>query len=301
MRRAVFLDRDGTLIANDGDLGDPSRVRLLPGAAEACAILRGAVAEAAARGAGAPAAASPSHPLERSDAALVVVTNQGGVARGAYDETAVERTNDEIESQLRLATGLPRVIDAFYHCPFHPEGTVERYRREHPWRKPAPGMLFAAARDLELDLARSWLVGDAERDVLAGRDAGCRTILLASDPSSVRPETAADFVDSSLLAASRRIEAAERADLRPRSAVRLRAKGAGALADPALRDRVLAVARSIAERTGVEVVHLAADPTSVEATLVGDDLVAIGFAAELRRTTESWYRARTGASLWSES
>ncbi len=278
MRSAVFLDRDGTLIANDGDLGDPAEVRLLPGAAEACALLRAA-----------------------HDRALVVVTNQGGVARGAYDEAAVDRTNARIEERLRAATGLPRVLDAFYHCPFHPDGTVERYRREHPWRKPAPGMLLAAARDLDLDLGRSWMVGDAERDVLAGRAVGCRTILLARDPSEARPATSADFVDASILGAARRIDAADRADLRPHSAVRLRARGVNALADPALRDRVLAVARGIAERTGVEMLGLRADPGGVEATLVGDELVAVGFAAELRRTTEQWYRGRTGASLWGES
>lgn len=278
MRSAVFLDRDGTLIANDGDLGDPAAVTLLPGAADACALLR-----------------------RSGDRLLVVVSNQGGVARGAYDEASVDRTNAEIERQLGDATGLPRVIDGFYHCPFHPDGIVERYRRDHPWRKPAPGMLIAAARDLDIDLPRSWMVGDAERDVIAGRSAGCRTIRLARDAAAVRPETAADFVDASLLAAARRIDAAERADLRPRCAVRLSAKGAGALADPSLRERVLTVARSIAERTGVEVVHLAADPTGVVATLVGDDLVAVGFAAELRRVTEQWYRARTGASLWGDA
>lgn len=277
MPRAILLDRDGTLVANDGDLGDPAALMLLPGAAEACARLRAL------------------------GFALLVVTNQGGVARGAYDEAAVERTHDALEAMLRAATGLPAVIDAFYHCPFHPEGRVERYRREHPWRKPAPGMLLAAARDLDLDLGASWLVGDAERDVEAGRAVGCRTIRLAADPPAVRSETIADFVDLSLAAAAKRIEAAERADLRPRSSVRLRAKAGPMLTDPALREQVLAAARALAERTGVEVVHLTADPSSVEATLVGDELVAVGFAAELRRTTEHWYRSRTGASLWGES
>lgn len=276
MRRAVFLDRDGTLIANDGDLGDPDGLVLLPGVAEACRRLRAI------------------------DFLLVVVTNQGGVARGAYDESAVERTHEALEAVLQRAASLPRVIDRFYHCPFHPEGLVERYRREHPWRKPAPGMLLAAARDLSIDLAASWMVGDAERDVIAGQAVGCRTILLSRDPGSIRASTSADFVDSSLEAAAKRIEAAERADLRPRSSVRLRAKAGPMLADPALREQVLAAARALAERTGVELVRLAADSASVEATIVGDELVAVGFAAELRRSTERWFRARTGGSLWGE-
>jgi len=277
VRRAVFLDRDGTLIANDADLGDPAQVRLLPGAAEACALLRG------------------------GGFVLVVVTNQGGVARGAYDEAAVDRVHDEIEAQLRRATGLDRVIDGFYHCPFHPEGTVERYRREHPWRKPAPGMLLAAARDLSIDLATSWMIGDAERDARAAHDAGVHSILVAADPSRHRAETAADFVDATILDAARRIDAASRADLRPRAGVRLQARHRHALVDPDLRERVLAAARALAERTGVEMVQLAATPAGIEATLVGDELVAIGFAAELRRSTEHWYRSRTGRSLWGET
>lgn len=277
MVRAVFLDRDGTLIANDADLGDPAHVRLLPGAADACALLR------------------------RGGFLLVVVTNQGGVARGAYDEAAVDRVHDELEGQLRRATGLDRVIDGFYHCPFHPEGTVERYRREHPWRKPAPGMLFAAARDLGIDLAASWLIGDAERDVRAAHDAGVRSILVGADPSRIRAETAADYVDASILDAAKRIDAFARADVRPRAGVRLSARNLHALVDPELRERVLAAARALAERTGVEVVQLAATPAGIEATLVGDEVVAVGFAAELRRSTEHWYRSRTGRSLWGDA
>ena len=156
---AVFLDRDNTLIANDGDLGDPREVRLLPGVPEALARLRAA------------------------GFALVVVSNQGGVARGVFTEAQMNKVNDRIETLLVEATRLPRVIDRFYCCPYHPEGSVERYRREHPWRKPAPGMLLAAQRDLGVDLAASWLVGDQARDVAAGEAAGCRTILLGGENS----------------------------------------------------------------------------------------------------------------------
>ena len=108
--RAVFLDRDGTIILNDGDLGDPSRVELLPGVAEGV------------------------RQLCANRYAIVVVTNQGGVARGKYDEAAVHATHARLEEVLREATGLPQVVRAFYFCPFHPEGSVEAYRREHPWR-----------------------------------------------------------------------------------------------------------------------------------------------------------------------
>lgn len=166
---AVFLDRDDTLIhcrsvTPDGDLGDPALVRLMDGAADACRA------------------------LAEAGFTIVVVSNQGGVARGRYTTDAVERVNDRINE---LLGGL---ITRFYYCPYHPKGTVPAFTREHAWRKPAPGMLIQAAMDLGLDLEHSWMVGDAERDVEAGRAAGCRTILVAP----AEPQTRADFTAPSL-------------------------------------------------------------------------------------------------------
>jgi D-glycero-D-manno-heptose 1,7-bisphosphate phosphatase len=174
VRRAVFLDRDNTVIANCGDLGDPERVVLLPGAGEAVATLRDA------------------------GFTLVVVTNQGGVARGRYDDAAVHAVHDRLATLLNGAGARPPAIEAFYYCPYHPEGTVAEYRREHPWRKPAPGMLLQAAADLGLDLASSWLIGDAPRDIEAGRNAGCRAVLIGSTPCE-----GADAVVPSVLEAAR--------------------------------------------------------------------------------------------------
>lgn len=178
MTPAVFLDRDNTLIANDGDLGDPEAVELLPGVPEGLARLR----EAGYR--------------------LVVVTNQGGVARGRYGEEEVDAVNQRIARMVDDEADAARLIERFYYCPFHPDATIEAYRREHPWRKPQPGMLLQATRDLGLDLARSWMIGDALRDVAAGRSAGCRTVLLAeTEPGDddARPTTTvptfADAVD----------------------------------------------------------------------------------------------------------
>src|SRR5262249_43666245 len=133
-RRAVFLDRDDTLIDNGGDLGDPRGVVLLPGVPAACAALRGA------------------------GYLLVVVSNQAGVARGAFTEADVRAVNSEIGRQIDAGAERRGLIERFYFCPYHPEGTVERYRRDHPWRKPNPGMLLAAGDDLGIDLAASWLV-----------------------------------------------------------------------------------------------------------------------------------------------
>jgi histidinol-phosphate phosphatase family protein len=170
-RAGVFLDRDDTLIhctdiTPDGDLGDPALVRLLPGAEEGVGRLR------------------------EAGFALVVVTNQGGVARGRYALADVDRVHE------RLNALLGGRIDAFRACPYHPEGMVSEFTREHPWRKPAPGMVLDAARELGLDLGRSWLVGDRDRDCESGRAAGCRTILVdplrqAPPPKEAHP--AADF------------------------------------------------------------------------------------------------------------
>lgn len=153
MRRAVFLDRDDTLIharslpappppAAPGDVCDPALVSLLPGVPEAC------------------------RSLKRAGFTLVVFSNQGVVARGGASLERVEAVNN------RLRELLPGLIEAVYFCPFHPKGTVPRFTGEHPWRKPGPGMILAAAEELGLDLRRSWVVGDAERDIEAGVAAG---------------------------------------------------------------------------------------------------------------------------------
>jgi len=169
-RPAVFFDRDDTLIRcndinPDGDLGDPALVRLLPGADQATSL------------------------LHRAGYVLIVVSNQGGVARGKYTLEDVRRVNDRVNE---LLSGL---IHAFYVCPWHPRGLVPEFTREHPWRKPQPGMILQAALDHDLDLARSWLVGDALRDIQAGRAAGCRTILLGASPvpADLQTEMAPDL------------------------------------------------------------------------------------------------------------
>lgn len=135
--------------AAPGDVVDPGLVRLLPGVEEGCRALKAA------------------------GLALVVVSNQGVVARGGATVEQVERVNRRLRDLLADPTRLGHsLIDAIYICPFHPRGAVPRFTGEHPWRKPAPGMILAAAADLGLDLARSWLIGDAERDSAAGVAAG---------------------------------------------------------------------------------------------------------------------------------
>ena len=156
-RPAIFFDRDNTLIVCDGYLGDPAQVRLVPGAADAVARAR------------------------QLGYAVVVFSNQSGVARGLFAEDDVHAVNERLEQMLKDANP-DAVIDRHEFCPFHPEATLEEYRKDSDLRKPRPGMLHAAAERLGLDLSRSWVIGDAPRDVEAGRAAGCRTILFA-DPS----------------------------------------------------------------------------------------------------------------------
>lgn len=167
MRPAVFLDRDDTLIVNreitarsahPGSLYDPALVRLTPGAADACRV------------------------IYEAGYALVVVTNQGAVAKGHCTIAQVEATNRRMCEVLRAEAGVE--IDNVYSCPYHPKGTVAPWNVEHPTRKPAPGMLLAAARELSIDLSRSWMIGDAERDIQAALAAGIaveRTIVVGGE------------------------------------------------------------------------------------------------------------------------
>jgi D-glycero-D-manno-heptose 1,7-bisphosphate phosphatase len=149
-RRAVFLDRDGTVITDLGYLGDPERVELLPGAGAALAALR------------------------REGFLLVLVSTQSGVGRGRIDAEAVQRVHDRMLELLR---------------PYGVTFDDTRYCLHAPWdgcpcRKPSPLMLVEAALRLEVDTAASFMVGDKPEDIEAGLRAGCRTILIAraSDP-----------------------------------------------------------------------------------------------------------------------
>ncbi len=147
--KAVFIDRDNTLIEDPGYLADPSAVKLLPGV------------ELAIRS------------LHQSGFKVVVITNQSGIARGLLTEETLEA----IHGELRRKLGEKGVhLDGIYYCPFHPAGSVEKYATESDLRKPQPGMLLKAAEDMDIDLARSWMIGDGARDVEAGQRAGCRTV-----------------------------------------------------------------------------------------------------------------------------
>jgi histidinol-phosphate phosphatase family protein len=150
MQRAVFLDRDGTIIYDVGYPRDPRQIRLLPRVGGALARLR------------------------RQGFSLVLISNQSGIGRGVLTLEETERVHRQVVSSLaEYGVGL----DAAYYCPHAPE---EQCR----CRKPSPEMLLRAARELGLDLSRSFMVGDKPSDIEAGKRAGCRTILLTSNPVS---------------------------------------------------------------------------------------------------------------------
>ena len=147
VKRAIFLDRDGTINVEKNYLIDPAELVLLPGVG--AALRRG----------------------REAGYLLVVVTNQSGVARGYFTTSAVDALHDHLQQELR-PYGVQ--IDAFYHCPHHPEHGGGRCR----CRKGAPGMLLQAAQEHQIDLSASWMIGDKPSDVEAGINAGCRSILV---------------------------------------------------------------------------------------------------------------------------
>jgi histidinol-phosphate phosphatase family protein len=153
--RAVFLDRDGTLIEDPGYLSDPAGVRLLPGAADALRALRVAGYR------------------------LVLVSNQSGIGRGYFTPAQAEAVHRRFVDELgRRGVALD---DARY-CPHAPDEGCS-------CRKPRPGLLLAATEELGLDLEASFLVGNSPSDIEAGRNAGCRTVLLwAQNPGAVHAD-----------------------------------------------------------------------------------------------------------------
>lgn len=180
-RGAAFLDRDGTVIELVHHLNDPADIRLIPGAGSVIARLNG------------------------SGTPVVIVTNQSVIGRGKLTESGLAEIHAELSRQLAQEGAR---IDSFYHCPIAP--TVRDPRViEHPDRKPGPGMLQRAAREMALDLARSVMVGDTISDMLAGRNAGvAATVLVRTGYGSkvALPDPAVDLVVEDMAEAGQKIE-----------------------------------------------------------------------------------------------
>ena len=179
MKRAVLLDRDGTLIEEAGYLDRLERLVFFPYSVDAVRL------------------------LNQAGFVVVVVTNQSGVARGIVEETFVREAHEHITA--RLAGGGARV-DGYYYCPHHPEAVRPEYRRTCDCRKPAPGLLHRAAKDLDIDLTRSFAVGDRWQDVEAGAAVGARGVVVRTGygritETSPRPGVAPAAVVDNLIEA----------------------------------------------------------------------------------------------------
>jgi len=151
--KAVFVDRDGTLIK---DIGYPHRsedFNMLPSTSKAI------------------------KKLNEGRYLVIVVTNQSGVARGYFSEKEMKKFNAYLISEFRKKGAR---IDAIYCCPHHKNAKIKKYRKDCVCRKPKPGMLLRAAREHRIDLKESWMVGDKKSDVLAGKAAGCKTIFIGA-------------------------------------------------------------------------------------------------------------------------
>ena len=157
--KAIFLDRDDTLIEDPGYINDPEQVKLLDGVPEALIH------------------------LEALGYKLIVVTNQSAVAHGIVTENVLGEIHDRLK---QLLVDKNAFLDRIYYCPYHPEGVVPKYCKESNSRKPSPGMLLKAADEMDIDLSQSWCVGNSSRDIEAGLRAGCKTILIDMPPAHQR-------------------------------------------------------------------------------------------------------------------
>lgn len=153
MRQAVFLDRDGVLIADTHLLQSPDAVQLLPGAVQAVVNLK------------------------RAGFVVPVVTNQPVIARGLATQEEIAGINRYIR-ELLTREGEGETVDRFYVCPHHPNATLPAFRMRCQCRKPAPGLLLKAAKDFDIDMCQSYMIGDRPSDIVAGYAAGCKTILV---------------------------------------------------------------------------------------------------------------------------
>ena len=146
---AVFLDRDGTLNEDLGYLGDPAKVKLYPDVGEALAHLKNVMGFK-----------------------LIVVSNQSGIARGLITKDDVELVNEQVN---KLLSNDNVSIDRFYYCSYHPDYSTEE---ECKCRKPSPEMVLKAARDFNVDLSKSYIIGDSNVDIECGMNLNLKTILV---------------------------------------------------------------------------------------------------------------------------
>lgn len=173
VKKAVFLDRDGTINIETNYLYKVEEFIFIEGAAEAIKIF---------------------HDLGYT---VIVITNQAGVARGYYSESDIEKLHDYIDTELQKKG---TYIDAYYYCPHHPKGVVKEYAIICNCRKPKTGMIERAALEWNIELGESIIVGDKEIDVQTGKNAGIkRSVLVRSGHSIVEFDTVAGEIYDDLI------------------------------------------------------------------------------------------------------
>ena len=153
MKRAVFMDRDGTISEEVGYINHPSRFRIFPYAADAVRL------------------------LNESGWLAIVVTNQAGVARGYFSEEMIQAIHEQLKRDLESAGAR---LDAIYYCAHHPSVGEPPYRYDCDCRKPKPGLILKAAEEFDIDLAQSWMIGDRYSDIELARNAGVNSALVMS-------------------------------------------------------------------------------------------------------------------------
>lgn len=182
LQKAVFIDKDGTLIPDIPYNIDPDKITIEKQTIEGLKLLK------------------------KEGFVLIVISNQSGVAKGYFEEKDLEPVWNKIsalvqEHQLK--------IDAFYYCPHEPNGVVKRYAAECNCRKPLPGMILKAASEFDINLSQSWMIGDILNDVEAGNRAGCSTILIDNGNETEwkrSEERTPDFIAKNFLEAATHIK-----------------------------------------------------------------------------------------------
>ncbi len=154
MNKAIFIEKDGVLIRNIPNNVDPKLITLNEGVVEGLKI------------------------FQELGYFLMIITNQSGIAFGHFKSHGLKKAVKRIEDLLKYQ-GV--YIDGFLYCPHHPEGIVEKYSMECECRKPKPGLLYRAAKNFNINLSNSWMVGDGLNDIETGNKAGCKTILINKD------------------------------------------------------------------------------------------------------------------------
>ncbi|MCK4819636.1 HAD family hydrolase [bacterium] len=184
INKAIFLDRDGTLIKDRGYICRFKEVEIFSFSVEAI------------------------KKLNENRYRVIVITNQSSIARGICSEDQILGIHREITAYFKYRGA---IIDRFYYSPYLEDAKIENFRKKHDSRKPAPGMILQAEKDFKINLKKSFMIGDSSRDIIAGKKAGCQTVLVLTGNGKMacqelkRQNLKPDFIAENLLDAVEKI------------------------------------------------------------------------------------------------